>query len=242
MDEARNPWPLAGGLSAVCGFVLVGGLAFILMGSKPEPITAPTAFKPYTAADKAFRCEYPDGWEQSGGSRMGVASNGKFTKGAAVIEVDADLTGSLLFDMPTPGGVDPASGDPGASGAGMPDLSSIPGMEKLAGVDLKMDRRPPVEKLHEARKKAFAAEMKGRGISEVEEAAPQAFRSQIGDARWSAYTAQGNMFVGKVKGYRASIMGGERAIYVNCQAPEKDWPKVDKAFQRVIGSIAPGGG
>lgn len=240
MDEAKSPWPLAGGLSAVCGFVLIGGLAFLLVGNKAEPVTAPTAFKPFTATDKAFRCEYPDGWYKTGGGSHGIMSRGKFTKGTAVIEVDADLTGSLMFDMPTPGGVDPTSGDLGGSGAGMPDPSSIPGMEKLAGANLKMDRRPPVEKLHEARQKSFAQELKSQGIAEVEEAPPQAFRSQSGDARWSAYTAQGNMLIGKVKGYRATIMGSERAIYVNCLASEKDWPKLDKAFQRVIGSVAPG--
>jgi len=172
---------------------------------------------------------------------MGIMSTGTFTKGTAEIEVESDLTGSLVGDMPAPLAGDMPDSEIPTSGAGVPDLSSMPGMEKLAGLGGKMDRRPAVEKLHEGRKEGFAKELQKKGISEFEEAAPKAFQSAMGDARWSSYTAKGNMLTGKVKGYRATIMGTERAIYVNCVASEKDWPKLDKAFQRVIGSISPGG-
>jgi hypothetical protein len=80
-----------------------------------------------------------------------------------------------------------------------------------------------------------------QGVTEVVEQPMQKFQSRMGDARWSAYTGQGGFFSGKVRGYRATIMGTERAIYLNCLAPARDWPMVEKAFQRVIGSVCPGG-
>jgi hypothetical protein len=227
IDESKSPWPQAGWLSALCGFVLVGGLAFVLYALQPVPIKAPTAYKPFTAGDQSFACEYPDGWKKRSDESHGIAAAAKFSQGEAVIFIKSDLTGSLIADMPQ------------GSGA-MPDLSGVPGAESMGLGNVKMDNRPPVEKLHEARKKQFATELLEQGIGEYEEQAPKAYRSQIGEARWSEYTANGNFLTQKVHGYRATIMGTERAIYVKCQAPEKDWKTVQAAFQRVLGSVGPG--
>jgi hypothetical protein len=221
---------------------VVGGGAFVLTASRPRPITAPKTFKSFTAADGSFRCEYPEGWSKASGDSHGIASLARFKSGEAVIDVKSDLTGSLIGDMPTPGGGMPG-GDPetGGGGAAVPDLSSMPGMEKLGLGNVKMDRRPAVERLHEAGKKELERDLKIEGHEELTEKPAQAFRSQLGDARWSEFTAKGSGFMSSdVHGYRATIMGTERAITVTCQASEKEWKVVDAAFKRVIGSIGPG--
>jgi hypothetical protein len=213
----------------------------VLTASRPKPITAPKTFKAFTASDGSFRCEYPEGWSKGAGASHGIASMARFKDGAAVIDVESDLTGSLMADMPTPGGGMPGGDtETAGGGAAVPDLSSMPGMEKLGLSGLKIDRRPAVERLHEARKKSLETELKVDGHEELTEQPAKAFRSQLGDARWSEFTAKGNFMTGDVHGYRATIMGTERAIYVTCQAPEKDWKLVDAAFKRVIGSLAPG--
>lgn len=240
-DDTRSPWPLAGGLTAACLLTVVGGGAFVLTASRPKPVTAPTAFKTFAAADGSFRCEYPDGWGKRAGDSHGIASAARFSSGEAAIVVESDLTGSLIGDMPQPGGGMPGT-DPetGGGGAAVPDLSSMPGMEKLGLGNVKMDRRPAVERLHESRKKILERELKIDGHEELTEQPAKAFRSQLGDARWSEFTAKGGFMSGDVHGYRATIMGTERAIYVTCQASEKDWKLVDAAFKRVIGSVGPG--
>ena len=53
IDESKSPWPLAGWLSALCGFVLIGGIAFVLVAMRPEPITAPKSFKKFAAEDQS---------------------------------------------------------------------------------------------------------------------------------------------------------------------------------------------
>jgi hypothetical protein len=241
IDETRSPWPLAGGLSALCVVMLIGGLAFLLVGSRPEPVKAPTAFKKFNASDQSFACEYPDGWRKAAGESHGIASAARFTRGEALIRVESDLTGSLMGDMSRGGGgVPEVSGMPDTSG-GTVDLSGIPGAASLGLGNLKIDNRPAVEKLHEARKKAFVEELAEEGLSEYTEKPLQAFRTQIGEARWSEYQAQGGFLAADVHGFRATIMGTERAIYVQCQATEKDWKMVEPAFKRVIGSLAPAG-
>jgi len=240
-DDSRSPWPLAGGLTAVCLLTLVGGAAFVLTASRPKPITVPKTFKSFAAADGSFRCEYPEGWGKKSADSHGIASAARFRSGEAYIMVESDLTGSLLGDMPTSGGMPSGDLESAGGGAAVPDLSSMPGMEKLGLSGVKMDRRPAVERLHESRKKTLEAELKMEGREEVTEQPAKAFRSQLGDARWSEFTAKGGFLTGDVHGYRATIMGTERAIYVTCQASEKDWKLVDAAFKRVIGSVGPGG-
>jgi hypothetical protein len=233
-------------LTAVCLLTLVGGGVFVLTASRPKPVVVPKTFKTFAAADGSFRCEYPEGWKKRSGDSHGIASLARFQSGGAVIDVESDLTGSLMGDMPSPGGGMPGGETPGGEtesaggGAAVPDLSSMPGMEKLGLGNVKMDRRPAVERLHEGRKKLLESELKADGIEEVTEQPAKAFRSQLGDARWSEFTGKGGFMAGDVHGYRATIMGTERAIYVTCRASEKEWKVVDAAFKRVIGSVGPG--
>jgi hypothetical protein len=47
-DGPKNPWKLAGALTAVFCFMLVGGLAFIVMSFQPQPIKPVTGFAKFT--------------------------------------------------------------------------------------------------------------------------------------------------------------------------------------------------
>jgi hypothetical protein len=229
LDTSSNPWPLAGGLITLCLAVLLGGGAFVFAHSSPEKVTAPTTFSTFQANDKSFQCEYPSDWHKRSGESQAIASMASFERGNARIEVTADLAGSLMGDMPAPG-------------AGLPDLSQVPGAGSLPGLSgLKMDTRPAVERLHEADKKETKLEVEASGFSEYDEDAPQKFECRMGDARSSTFHAKGGFLTGNLKGIRATIMGPERAVKVICRAPEKDWDMLQPAFQRVLKSIAPPG-
>lgn len=229
MDTSSNPWPLAGGLITLCLATLVGGGAFVFSRSAPEKITAPTTFSTFKAGDNSFQCDYPSDWHKKSGESQAIASMARFERGNARIEVKADLVGSLMGDMPAPG-------------AGLPDLSQVPGAASLPGLSgLKVDNRPAVERLHEADKKEAKLETEASGYSEYEEDSPQKFESRMGDSRYSTFHAKGGFMTGNLKGIRATIMGPERAVKVVCRAPEKDWDTLQPAFQRVLQSIAPPG-
>ncbi|HEU4752043.1 MAG TPA: hypothetical protein VFU47_02965 [Armatimonadota bacterium] len=221
MDEERkNPWPLAWGLTALCCFTLVGGLAFIAVASAPEPVKPISSFGTFTAKDKAFACAYPANWKsRSFGGSNGTLSGGVFQQGSASISVEADLAGSLMGDIMK------------APGAMMSDIGSQPGMGAVAGPAMK----PPVEKLHEA----AAAKME-KEYPDYQEQPAQAFQTRIGEGRYSEFTHAGALG-SKYHGFRATILGGERRIEVICDAPERDWDLVRKPFLQVIGSVSPGG-
>lgn len=97
--------------------------------------------------------------------------------------------------------------------------------------------KPPVEKIHEAEMKAFERKYEG-----YQEMPAVKFQSPAGDARMSEFTSKGNFFTGKIHGYRATIMGGERRIEVVCVCPETEWAKLKPSFQRIMVSVSPGGG
>lgn len=226
MYEERNPtkaWLLGGGGVASAALLVA---IFFLKASKPEIVPAPTRFAAYSAADKSFVCESPDGWAKQGSAAHGIMSGALFKNGPASINITSDLMGSLMGDMAAAG-----SGIAGSVPAGMENL--VPGMEQA----LKEARKPPVEKVHEMGKKRIAGEFKT-----YEEQPAKPFPSKIGDARYSEFTADGGWRVGKVRGYRVTMLGGERSVTVICQCPEENWPTLQKSFARVIGSIAPGRG
>jgi hypothetical protein len=210
--------------------VLLLGGAYVVVGAMPKKVAAPTTYEKFTAGDKSFHCEYPTGWRGGSSESQAVVSTLHAGKGAAEMTVTADLVGSLIGDMP-PGGI-----------AGMPDISKVPGagsVPELGG--MKGDTRPPVERVHDARKKVFESELAAQGIKDFDEKPPEKFTSTMGDARWAEFTGKGGMFGTSFHGIRATIMGPERAIYAECWCPEDDWARLKPAFQRVIGSIGPGG-
>ncbi len=218
-----SPWPKVGMFSAVCVGTLLGGALFVYSGLKPAPVETPTSFGRFKSADSTFQCEYPTGWNSSSAEAQGVSSSSKFSKGGARIYVESDLKGSLMSD---------ASRSP-LSGMDLP-----PGLANSAGLSAVVAeaRKPPVVKLHEAKKEHAGVEMR---LEHYEEQPPTAFQTRLGDGRVSEFTGDAGGFVGKVHGYRATILGTERAVYVWCKSPEADWPKLNKAFLRVIGSVSP---
>jgi hypothetical protein len=79
-------------LSMLAGLVGINGCG----GEVP----APTAFVAYNSPDGRFSCDYPKGWEASGGGKAeSPMSWAKFTSGNAEIRVDTDLAGSLHADI-----------------------------------------------------------------------------------------------------------------------------------------------
>jgi hypothetical protein len=67
------------------------------LGEADESADATLASVDFSPKDSAFRLRYPNGWGPETGSRPdNTYSWGKFTKGAATIDVYADIQGSLM--------------------------------------------------------------------------------------------------------------------------------------------------
>lgn len=231
-----NPWPLAWSLTGVCLLTLIGGGAYVYAAMQPEPVAAPKSFARFQAADKAFQCEYPEGWKSRQGQPQGIASWAEFKKGSARIDINADLQGSLVADImrsqqAVAGGGEFGGGGMGG-GMGVPGVDQLPGGAALGA----NDRRPPIERLHEAGKEALAEE-----LEEYQEQAPQKFTSAYGEARLSEYTYKGDGWKGMIHGYRATVLGGEKLLTVRCESTERDWALLKPAFQKTLNTIAPGG-
>jgi hypothetical protein len=71
---------------------------FAMVGCGSSPAVVPTSFGKYNSKDGTFACDTPDGWDIQGGGKQGPVW-AKFTSGAAVIDIKADLAGSLLGDI-----------------------------------------------------------------------------------------------------------------------------------------------
>ena len=84
--------------------------------------------------------------------------------------------------------------------------------------------------------------MKSR-LQGYEETEMRAFTSPLGEARVSEFTGERSGFPAPVKmhGYRTTILNNERRVTVLCECPESDWSRLKPAFDRVIGSLGPGG-
>jgi hypothetical protein len=149
-----------------------------------------------------------------------VVSGGEFKQGSAFISVTSDLAGSLMADISR------------APGGGMIDVGGVPGMGGMATAAPK----PPIEKLHEAALNKFKKEYK-----EYEEEDAKPFNTPFGEGRFSEFSYQA-VFGASHRGYRATLLGGERRIEVVCTAPEKNWGTMKAHYAKVISSISPGSG
>lgn len=221
--------------------IIVGGIVFVAaMGGAgaffmrpPAPVQAPKAFAPYTAADKSFLCQAPQGWKTVGGSAGGMTGGALFSSGDAKIDITADLAGSLVGDIAAAQdrAASAAAGGIESAGGGI----SLPG---VPGADLGKARKPPVEKLHDASGKSMA-----KKLAQYEEKPMQTLQSRMGEGRFSEFTAGGdNPFNPKIHGYRVTILGSERRVTVISQCRETDWKALKPAFETTITSLAPGGG
>lgn len=232
-----NPWPLAWSLTALCLVILLGGGAYVYSASQPEKLKPVTSYSQFVAGDKAFACDYPGGWKVTSGQPQGIASFAYFKKGAAEISIDANLQGSLMADMMRSEQI--MAENAGADFAGGGGGGAIPGMEQIpggAGLGAS-DRRPPVERLHEAGKESFAEDKEN-----YEEQGPAPLQSHLGDGRLSTFSYKAGGWSGKMKGYRATILASDKLFSVVCECPERDFNTIKPAFDRVLQSLKPGGG
>jgi hypothetical protein len=201
---------------AFIGFAQVTVFAGAMGGEK---VTAPKSYEKYVARDKAFACLKPAGWEMADSALGGTQSSVEFSKGLASVEVDSDLSGSLIGDIAR------------AGGAGLGDLEG-----KIPGVQLKAPK-PPVEVLHDAGKKSAEEE-----YDEYAEQPMKTLQTKIGEGRFSEFTGKaGGWLAVKVHGYRVTILGGERSVAITAKCRDADWTALKPAFEKVITSIEPGG-
>ena len=200
--------------------VVVAGGLFMFVGRNPPKVDAPTAFVAYTAPDKSFSCQQPEGWDVSDAAGGAVVASAAFMQGGAKIDITSDLSGSLMADI---------NKSFGQMGGGMMD--AFPG---AGGGEV---QKTPVEKAHD-RIGASLAEK----FSDFEDGPTLTFTSKVGQARYSEFSAKAGRFGGRMKGIRATMLGGERQIRVLATCPERDWESLKPAFEKVIGSIVAGAG
>lgn len=67
--------------------------------------------------------------------------------------------------------------------------------------------------------------------------------SALGEGRCSEWSGDAGVWGGgKMHGYRATLLSGERRVTIVCRCPESNWKILQPAFDKVLGSLAPGGG
>jgi len=196
---------------------LVAGLGYAGWHSmSPKPVPAVAAFGSYAAPDQSFVCESPTGWQMTSAASGAIQSGALFQSQAARIDITSDLQGSLMGDV---------------ARSANASMSNLEGM--VSGLQVK--QKPAIETVHDMGKK----ELEGK-YKEYQEGPGKTYDSKMGEARFSEYTADGGMLVGKLHGFRVTMLGGERRIHVFTHCQETDWPKLKPCFSRVINSIAPG--
>jgi len=207
---------------ALCAF---GALIYFFVLKKPTAaIAAPTKYAAYSASDKAFACLAPDGWTrvQSGGG--GMMSGVDFTNGGAKVDINSDLQGSLMADI--------------SRGPSMPELPTGMTMSPAMQAEMKEAARPAVEKLHIAGKGHV-----GEEIKEYEEQPMRTVSPPIGEGRCSEWSGDSASWGGgKLHGYRATFLTGERRVTFVCRCPESSWKALQPAFDKMLAGLAPGGG
>jgi hypothetical protein len=244
MDTDRNPWPMAWGLTGLCAFTLLAGSAFAYVGLQPERAAPPATFSPFVADDKSFACDAPGGWKKRSGTAQAIRSFAVFTKGQAKVDIDADLQGSLHADILRSaqqmgggmGGMDGGEfggGEFGGGGGGIPGADALTN----AGALPAETKKPPIQILHES----GAGDMKAEH-GEYEEGESQVMQSALGEARFSEFTYKGDFFAKTMKGWRITILSGDKLVTVICESPERDWVKLKPAFTRIVASLKSGGG
>jgi hypothetical protein len=228
MFEEKNQ-PNAGvliGGGVVLTLILV--VLFFTVASRPDTIAAPQAFKPYAAPDDSFACLAPAGWERRESSSMGIQGQVIFRKGDAKIDIASDLQGSLMGDL--------ARATDTQTQALMEQMEQLPPeLRAQLGGTSPTASRPPIEQVHLQSKQALAMR-----FDQYDEMPMQTFRSPLGEARVSEWTAkrEGLLSGGKFHGYRVTILGNERRVTYTCQCPEDSWKSLKPSFGRVLGSLA----
>ena len=209
--------------------MIAGGVAVVLMivafflFRPPAPVPAPTSFAAFTAADLSFACQVPEGWDRRAGGAAGndkqtLSEDGVFLRsGNARIEVTTNTVASLIKSQLMFGNSIVPEAMEGSRAAAIHSRSKLALSHSLRGYAEKAVPNCP---------NGMGATLFTGGRF-------------VPDGLLSEYTARGNYLGlgGPVHGYRASVAGPTLIASVVCQCSEKDWPKLEPAFRRVIGSI-----
>jgi hypothetical protein len=196
--------------------LVVVGISFVAsLTGCGETVTAPTAFKKWNAKDGTFAVEYPDGWEADGGGKMGIQW-AEFKKGRCLVTIDTNVSGSLIADMAN-------SANQGLGADGEPIDPAL------------AEQTAPARAAHEWIAKEPSRFEK---FSNYKEEEPTKITPPIGEGRKSLFTAKAGM--GKVKGYRITIPAQNRALIIFAYAPEKDWSKLQGAYDKMFDGMTVG--
>ena len=223
VDEEPSPLPkiLIGSFLALCA---LAAAAFFVLNKKPEAASAPKSYVAYVASDKAFTFSAPKGWKRHSSASGGIMSSVGYEDGAAKVDVLSDLEGSLMADL---------SRGPGQ----MPDLPPTM-MTPEMQANLKEMNRPPVEKLHEERKGRV-----GEAVEGYQEKPMQVIKAPLGEGRCSEWSGDaGRWNGGLMHGYRATLLSGDRRVLFVCRCRQSDWKTLRPAFNKMLMSLASGGG
>jgi len=184
-------------------------LAMPALSGCGEAVPAPKEFVTYHSTDGRFDCDCPKGWETDGGGKPESPNCwAKFTKGSAVVNINADLAGSLFGDI-----------------------------AKAGGAGLGGDAEAPVAKVHPM----GVRQMKEEHNNYQEREAVKFQSRGLGEGRRSIFIADQTLG-GKIYGYRATLLSGDRRISVVCSCPATNWKELKPAFERITASLRPGGG
>jgi hypothetical protein len=94
------------------------------------------------------------------------------------------------------------------------------------------DELAPVASVHEIKADALADEISG-----YKEEAPVKFTAPMGDGRKSAFSGSQGLGT-KIRGYRATLLGRDKAIRIVCRCPEKYWDELQPSFDKILDSFA----
>lgn len=112
---------------------------------------------------------------------------------------------------------------------------SLMGDIARAGGDDESGENAPVAVAHEHGKRKFEEDWE-----KYEERPPVTFMSAgLGEGRRSTFIAS-SALGGKVFGYRATLLGGDRRINVICKCPPSNWKALKPAFEKVVKSVRTG--
>jgi hypothetical protein len=93
----------------------------------------------------------------------------------------------------------------------------------------------PVHGVHAAAQESAEQEFSGyKEVGEIE-----VIEVPLGPARRSEFTAA-STFGSGLRGYRATALGKDKAVYAYCVCPESDWKTLQPAFDRVLLSLRRG--
>jgi hypothetical protein len=108
---------------------------------------------------------------------------------------------------------------------------------KAGGAGLGGDAEPPVARVH-----PMGVRQMKEDYTNYQERDAVKFQSKgLGEGRRSIFIADQTLG-GKIYGYRATLLSGDRRISVICKCPATNWKELKPAFERITASLRQGGG